>query len=219
MSAASVSLPRRAHDALDVRHSLAVPPALERFDAAGLLGPADVHAAVTLCRLGGDRDDDTLLAAALAVRAPRLGHVCIDLSTAATSVVATDGDGGEAPVDPVWPEPMAWLARLADSPLVRVPGGDGAAAGTAADVAPLVLDGPRLYLDRYWRYERRVVRELAARATEVGEVDVGAVAAGLDRLLPRTPNGEVPDRQRLAAATAVLRHYQASGHDQDRTES
>ena len=203
MIVSSAPASRAAADPFDVAHSLAVPPALRAFGEVGLLGPADVHAAVTLCRLGGDARDEVLLGAALAVRAPRLGHVCIDLATAATSVVAVDGDDAGLVAGLGWPHAMAWLELLAESPLVHQPED---ARSPHGEVQPLVLDGPRLYLDRYWRYERRVVRELTARATEVGDADLAAIASGLDRLLPRTADGERPDRQRLAAATAVMRH-------------
>jgi exodeoxyribonuclease V alpha subunit len=70
---------------------------------------------------------------------------------------------------------------------------------------PLVLVGDRLYLDRYWRYERRVAEVLARRAQRVVDgVDTARVREVLDRLMP--PSGERPDRQRLAIATALLRH-------------
>jgi exodeoxyribonuclease V alpha subunit len=185
----------------DVRVSVAAPPALRGFVEAGLLVPADVHAARTFARLGGEDRDEVLLAAALAVRAPRLGHVCIDLATAATSVVA-DGDVAPALLDQLrWPEPGAWTAAVADGPLVR------RAEDPDAGIRPLVLDGTRLYLDRYWRYERRVVHELGARAVaEVAHVDLAAVRAGLDRLLPPPAADEPaapprPPRVALAAPT------------------
>jgi exodeoxyribonuclease V alpha subunit len=186
-------------DPMDVTRSVVAPPSLAPFVDAGLLTASDVHAALTLCRLGADERDEVLLAIALAVRAPRLGHVCIELATAATSVVPegdVDVSAGELP----WPERTGWLEIVRSSPLVTAP------EAMASDAA-LVIAGPRLYLERYWRYEERVVRELTDRsAREVAGVDDGAIADGLDRLLPRTADGERPDRQRLAAATAVLRH-------------
>lgn len=185
-------------DANDVRFSVASSDALRPFVEARLLEPADVHAARTYARLAGEDRAELLLAAALAVRAPRLGHVCIDLATAATSVVA-DGDVDERLLGQLaWPQPQAWLDAVGDGPLVRT--------SDEAPVRPLVLDGTRLYLDRYWRYERQVVAELTARAAaSVDAVDLPTVRAGLDRLLPHSPSGERPDRQRLAAASAVLR--------------
>jgi hypothetical protein len=45
------------------------------FNRAGVLAAADVHVARVLARLGGEQDASVVLAAALAVRAPRAGHV------------------------------------------------------------------------------------------------------------------------------------------------
>jgi exodeoxyribonuclease V alpha subunit len=210
----------------DAWRVLAAPPALAPFIDAGLLAPVDVHVATTLGRLLDEDDGDVLLAAALAVRAPRLKHVCADLRAVRDTVVAaatddpteaTRADGGpdatatadDATVTDLdalpWPAVDGWVARVAASPLVAVrdpatrdePDDDG------RDVAPLTLAGDRLYLDRYWRYERRVARALHRRATRaVAAVDLAALRAGLDTGF----DGDAPDRQRVAAATAVTRH-------------
>ena len=46
-----------------------------------MLAAADVHVALRLGQLAQEEDENTLLATALAVRAPRLGSVCVDLAT------------------------------------------------------------------------------------------------------------------------------------------
>ena len=70
----------------------------------------------------GETDERIRLAAALAVRAVRLGSVCADLATvAATAVEALD-----EPVHLPWPDPTDWVAAVAASPLVAA---GGAAAG------------------------------------------------------------------------------------------
>src|SRR6202012_2716600 len=77
---------------------------------------------------------------ALAVRAPRLGHVHVDLS----SIRDTAAVESENPVDLEslpWPEVEPWLAAVATSPLV-------ANAAAADRTRPLRLDGAWLYLDR-----------------------------------------------------------------------
>jgi hypothetical protein len=63
--------PRRAHTAAGL---------LGAFNQAGVLDAADVHVANRVGRLGGELDEQVLLAAALAVRAARLGSVCVDLA-------------------------------------------------------------------------------------------------------------------------------------------
>ncbi|MGQ0520550.1 MAG: exodeoxyribonuclease V subunit alpha [Actinomycetota bacterium] len=185
-----------AVDLHDVRRVRDAPGALRAFNDAGVLAPADVHVARRLAALGGDAGEGVLLAAALAVRAPRLGHVCIDLATARGSV-STDA---AVPVDLQalpWPDPDEWAERLAASPLVSAGPADG-------DRRPLRLEGTRLYLDRYWRQERRVAADLLARSDEgAAGVDAAVLAAGLGRLFG--PAAGDTDLQRLAAATAVLR--------------
>ena len=179
------------------------PAALAPFVDADLLGPAEVHTAATLARIHADDRPEVLLAAALAVRAPRRQHVCVDLADV-HRLVGDDRDPQAAAALP-WPDREQWRRRLHDSPLVAVRSADELAPpeDRGTDVAPLTLAGDRLYLDRLWRYERRVAGQLVARAVRpVDEVDVEVLRDGLARAFPGTP----PDQQRRAAATAVLRH-------------
>ncbi|HSK23757.1 MAG TPA: exodeoxyribonuclease V subunit alpha [Egicoccus sp.] len=193
-------------DAHDGRRPARTPDGLAPFVAADVLQAAEVHVAEALCRIRGETDPVVLLAAALAVRAPRLQHVCVDLATVRETVVAAVDD--DAPDDPdalPWPDIDAWRERVASSSLVarRDPADRVVVDDRGRDVPPLVLAGTRLYLDRYWRYERRVAGHLHDRAARpVAGIDVPTLRAGLDRRFRDTP----PDRQRVAAATAVLRH-------------
>jgi exodeoxyribonuclease V alpha subunit len=173
----------------------AAPALLDDFNAAGVLAPADVHAACTYGRLCGDADPWVLLAAALAVRAPRLQHVCVDLPHVRGTVTVDDGEPADLDALP-WPEPLtAWQARLRASPLVA----DGRGA---PDDRPLRLVGQRLYLDRYWRYEQRVLAALTARAAAPAPgVDERVLAADLERLFG--PEATADAQQRAAAAAAV----------------
>jgi exodeoxyribonuclease V alpha subunit len=161
---------------------------LADFNAAGVLAPADVHVAARLQRLGHTDDEQVLLAAALAVRAVRMGSVCVDLSEADGTVLGESDQLVDVSALP-WPEPADWVTRCAASPLV-----DGA--------GPLHLEGTMLYLERYWRQEEQVRLDLAAReAADPPPVDRGRLREGLARLFPDDP----PDHQRLAAAVSALR--------------
>jgi exodeoxyribonuclease V alpha subunit len=169
-------------------HDLSGP--LATFNQAGILAASDVHVGLRLARLGGEADFAVVLAAALAARAPRLGHVCVDLATidhTASSDTETPADLAALP----WPEPVAWTDRLAASALVG--------AGR-----PLRLAGTALYLDRLWSDEGRVATDLSTRASApAAGVDDTVLAAGLEALFEGAgPDG--PDLQRLAAAAAVL---------------
>jgi exodeoxyribonuclease V alpha subunit len=186
------------------------PPRLRPFNEAGVLHPADVHAAVALCGLTRCTDDDVLLATALAVRGPRVGHVCVDLTTVAATVSDVEDDTAALQALP-WPADVdAWVAGVrAASELVEVvdAADDEPSSGDRSDPRPLTLHGTRLYLDRYWRYERRLAAALATRASQpAAGVDTARLRAGLDRLFgPPAGDGAEPDLQRLAAATAVTR--------------
>lgn len=181
-------------DPFDVAVARDAPEPLAAFNRAGVLDATDVHVAARLAALTGDDDPAALLAAALAARAPRLGHVCVDLA-AVRDTVTVDADEPADLRALDWPDPVAWPERLAGSPQVAV-GADG------ADDRPLRLEGTRLYLDRYWRYEQQVAADLRRRAAaEADGVDEGLLADGLARLF----DGEAPDLQRLAAAAAVRR--------------
>ena len=169
---------------------------LRDFNRAGVLSASDVHVARQLGRLTGERDETVLLAVALAVRGPRLGHVHVDLRRIRdTAAVDT-----EEPVDLdtlAWPEPEAWIVAVAASPLV--------APETAADqVRPLRLTGDWLYLDRYWAEEVQVAQALVAMAGRAAPaVDTDLLEAGLERLFTGAQDG----RQSQAAAAAVRRPF------------
>jgi exodeoxyribonuclease V alpha subunit len=157
---------------------------LREFAVAGVLSAADVHVALRLSRLGSERSEPVLLAAALAVRGVRTGSVCVDLATVADSVVPDE----EAPAVALrWPADWTALDR---SPLI--------ARGAAAPWRPLRLVDGLLYLDRYWQQEQLVRRELDERAARPApQVEL----ASLPALFP----GPAPDRQRLAVAVAAGR--------------
>jgi exodeoxyribonuclease V alpha subunit len=188
------------------------PDVLAPFCAAGVLGPADVHAAVALARVHGLDPDPVdpaapdglvLLGLAFALRGPRLDHVCLDLDAVPDTVVLEDaGDLDGLP----WPDPDAWRAALAASPVTTTVDVDDPdpSVPSGLDVTPLVLAGRRVYLDRYWRYERTIASILGRRTSEGGDVPPGDVRDRLDRILPAAADGG-SDRQRLAVATAALR--------------
>ncbi len=192
---------------------------LEPFVAAGVLEHADVHVASAVARVVGDVADPIVLAVALAVRATRLGHVCVVLGDLPGSLVVHEGDpdrSGAVAVDALsWPAPAAWAKALRSSAAV----GDGAATALRPGdtIRPLVFDGGRLYLERYWRYERAVGDNLLARAESDAASGFGlgssVVPPILDELFTRPSDtsdgdpsgGSEPDLQRRAAEAALER--------------
>ncbi len=201
MSAADPAPPvfTRERDPFDARFSLHASGLLRQFNDAGVVGAADVHVARELARLAGESDETVLLAVALAVRGPRLGHVHVDLARI-RDTAAVDAEEAIDLSALNWPEPRAWIAAVSASPLVT--DGDGPAA--AADVRPLRLVGSWLYLDRYWAEEVGVARSLRAMAgTPPSGVDTKVLADGLSRLF----GAEAAGRQSRAAAAAVTHRW------------
>ncbi|MES2018942.1 MAG: exodeoxyribonuclease V subunit alpha [Pseudomonadota bacterium] len=68
---------------------------------------------------------------------------------------------------------------------------------------PLVLDGERLYLRRYWRDETLVAQAIRERARSVRDVDTVLARSWLDILFASDRRGESPDWQKLACAVAL----------------
>src|SRR5450830_94710 len=72
---------------------------------------------------------------------------------------------------------------------------------------PLVLDGERLYLRRYWRDEMTVASSIRRRAGSARAVDAHAVRGWLDRLFEAPPDTRDadpgPDWQKIACAVAL----------------
>ena len=170
-------------------------PGLDALRASGVLRDVDVHFARTVARLAGVHDPLVLLGLAVASRAPGAGHVCAELDAPERLVRM---ERAEAPTQ--WPDAAAWCEALAGSAVVA--SAPLAAAGTTC---PLVLDGHRLYLARYWGYQRRLLEALRARAGVLrADVDEALLRDGLARLFPARDDG-APDLQRTAAAAAVLR--------------
>jgi exodeoxyribonuclease V alpha subunit len=146
---ATAELPER--DPFEARRAAGAGGLLREFNDIGVLSAADVHVAVRLAELVGEQREVVMLAAALAVRGPRRGHVFVDLATTRdTASVESDEpvDLSELP----WPSVDEWIGALRASALVAV--------GEEDEPAPLRLLGTRLYLDRYWSEERAVADDL-----------------------------------------------------------
>ena len=194
MTSASEAAPDTFESSLALRAS----GLLGAFNRAGILSTSDVHVAMRLARLSGTEDELAWLGAAFAARAPRLGHVCVDLETIRDTADAdtdTPADIGALP----WPDPSTWLKVLARSRFV-------------GEDHPLHLSGTTVYLDRLWIDERRVATDFLERSSQpAAGVDDSVLASGLAQLFSAPDD---PDFQRLAAATAVLRQMSVIRNEQ-----
>jgi exodeoxyribonuclease V alpha subunit len=127
----------------------------------------------------GEGDADAERAAALACLATVEGHVCADLAT----------ESGWGP----WAAEMDAAARAAFLDRLR----QLRCVGAADDWTPLVWDGQRLYLRRYWDYEQHVAADLSARSRATAPL-AEALAGRLTALFPEPG-------QRHAAEIALTR--------------
>jgi len=126
------------------------------------LAPTDRHVGDLLLRLDPEHGGAVALAGAALMALSRRGDACAALTDLGNAPFPGDRDDG-----PRLPDAAAWRSELLASPLV----GDGAA------VTPLVLQGDRLYLYRYFRAERQLGAHLRERALQPARA-VDAAALG-----------------------------------------
>ena len=163
-------------------------PALRLALKAGALRELDVYFAERITRHLEQGREDVALAAAMVSHAVGEGHVCLDLAQQAGQMMlgSENFSGIQAPgLD-------AWMLQLQNSKVV----------GAAGDIKPLVLDGHRLYLGRYWHFEQELANSLLGMARHPAPgVDTGLLRQGLARMFPAS---DEMDWQQLAAAMAVM---------------
>lgn len=172
---------------------------IEMARRQGLLADLDVHFARLIAGYDAQREPSSpqaatvshgnntpaVLAAALLSQLTSAGHVCLDLAALADQPVL----GGSVSAPPL----ATWSEALRAHP----------ACGGAADYTPLVLDGARLYMRRYFDYECAV-----AAAWQAGEVQPisRSLDAKVQTLFPRPAAGEDRLRDQRAAAVAALQN-------------
>jgi exodeoxyribonuclease V alpha subunit len=157
----------------------------------GLLRALDVAFARFLAAQDPGATDALPLLGALVSRQQADGHLCLDL------------DGWESLAEEAgWPESWRVLVAgiathpgtLAASTAIGLP--DGVHGGS-----PLVLDGSRLYLHRYWNHEERVARAIGRRLSPSPQA-TAHLRELLARLFPHA-DSDAPDWQRVACALAA----------------
>jgi exodeoxyribonuclease V alpha subunit len=186
-------------------HPVMVPSGVEvlgPFIEAGVFGEYEVQFAAAVLRLQPGVGDEELLALAVASRAPRFGHVCTPLDAMAVRLAELDGEETD---DLPWPSADVWAASLTRSSIVSV-----VAEPTGGPLRPLVWDGDRLYLHRYWHYELAIADDLVRRCRSArpghsagwSAPDADDVDRVLDSLFG-VGDTDAPDLQRLAARRAL----------------
>jgi exodeoxyribonuclease V alpha subunit len=144
----------------------------------------DQHFAALMNRLAKVPSPELELAAKLVSNFRARGDVCVPLR----DVTATEaGKMGSTEV----PALKNWVKKLRSSGVVGDPG----------EFAPLVLDqSDRLYLQRYWKYEDELGRNLQARLGDKSprDFDAGDLVQGIAELFPGPS-----DLQKVAAFVAA----------------
>lgn len=158
----------------------------------GVISELDFQFGDFMMRLSGVDSPELMLAASLVSRYRSEGHVCLDISTLAGGAVPFGGQDL-----PACPELIPWMDALKRSKVVGAPG----------DYRPLILDGSRLYLYRYWEYEKDLVESLRERARGIrADVREDVLRDGIARLFPE----EAPcgwDMQKTGALISVLKRF------------
>ncbi|HEU0195865.1 MAG TPA: exodeoxyribonuclease V subunit alpha [Nevskiaceae bacterium] len=150
---------------------------LERLANRGRLRRADLALAQWLAHHFSDPQGAVALAAALASRAVADGHSALQLDAAQAWFETLDEDGTAARLPTIdWPVAL----RASDAVYFA------ADSRTPAPPRPLVLDGQgRLYLRRYFEYERRLANALVERARTAAAWLPAAQQQPSDALDPR----------------------------------
>ncbi len=191
-------------------HSTTVEPLLAFFDGVADAGQVR-RLGAAFARFVGSLAPEQMPAAdapALAVACVVLselegrGHSCVmlgELAHAPSQLMGWTDEQWQAvlAVSGPLPDTLAeWCALLARAPQVW-------SAGVADTHQPLVLDGERLYLRRYWRDETAVGMAIATRAFDTVAPPLPQVRQWLDLLFDRPPEGGGPDWQKVACAIAL----------------
>lgn len=165
-----------------------------------LLRPLDLAFADFLqANCNGAIPDLVLSAAALTSLQLGRGHICLDLQQLATTPAAILQGESYDELSRLLLETLAdlplnrWLAEL------QYP----QAIGSGAGVTPLVLQGNRLYLRRYWQYEQQISEAVSRRLITVPHYQPAMLPELLAALFPETQAIDVlPDWQQIACALA-----------------
>jgi exodeoxyribonuclease V alpha subunit len=172
-----------------------------------ILSPLSYFFAQFITRQAGEQEDGVLgCTAALLSERNQQGDVCLELprfsgqNFFAAEIAALSRGPHTVSYSALLaiPEPLQWRELLQKSNCVGNPG----------QVAPLILDGDRLYLSRFWSYEEQVAKALLERSIQVSDINIMSLQNGLDRLFPGKDikAGEF-DWQKLASALAVSSRF------------
>lgn len=161
----------------------------------GYLNNLDIHFGKFITGLYHNEDPDIFLAAAFVSNVTGKGHVCLDLDSVAENPFIQEMAEAE---QVKLPEPSTWLQKISKNQAVGKPG----------DLRPLVLDKKnRLYLYRYWDYEKKLSEAIFKRVKEdIKNIDPTVVKESFKRHFP-TNTADDNMRQSIAAFIATFKRF------------
>ncbi|MBU1162666.1 MAG: exodeoxyribonuclease V subunit alpha, partial [Proteobacteria bacterium] len=162
---------------------------------AGILTDIDVHFAGFMANLADSKYQEIFLGAALASNVTGKGDVCLDLVSFAGKTLLEKDDGMDAVI---CPELSVWKENLISTKIV----------GRPEDLCPLILDERnRLYLYRYWEYEKKLSDSIKKRTKEdIGGINLLLIKDSIKRLFPEIIDDDV-NRQKIAAITSAFKKF------------
>lgn len=173
------------------------------FNYSGLFNPIDIRFANFITKICESDDLDIFLGAALVSNLTGDGNVCLDLASFAGRVL-TPTDKSECCDKAsalVCPDFETWRTKLLAVSAVGLPG----------DYSPLIIDHNRLYLYRYWEYEKKLADCIKQRVQQqpfiknYEKIDLELLKQTLSSLFPNKE--KTTDWQRAALLNAVFNNF------------
>ena len=161
----------------------------------GIISKTDTHFANFIADLSKGNDPEITIGAALVSSATGNGDICLDLGSVSEKQAMKEKNG-EMPV--IFPKLDVWLEKLRKSPVVGNPG----------EFCPIILDeNNRLYLYRYWEYEKILSESIKRRVKEdVNNIDASLLKESLKRLFPKKSESDI-NWQKVASLTAAIKRF------------
>ena len=155
-----------------------------------LISSLDIHFTKFIGSLFSANNPSVSLATSLISNHTGKGHICLDL--ALLEKTRHFDENGDAWKYPNLSEPLAQL-------------GNNNAIGKPGEYKPIIFDGNKLYLYRYWEYEDHLIRQIQKRMLQASNIlDENKLKEGIERLFQK---GNEIDWQKIAACSALINSF------------
>jgi exodeoxyribonuclease V alpha subunit len=170
---------------------------LNEFDKQNprLFTQLDIQFANFLQRLSGSQSAEVALASRLTSNLTGKGNICVNIPSLAGKDIfeVLGAENGEAGKFCLFGSDE-WLAGLTGSGVVGKPG----------EKKPLIIDDAgRLYLYRYWQYEKKLADNIKARLDYKNKINTSLLKHGIDNLFSSEDDAE----QKIVTIAAVLNNF------------